>query len=81
MLTHLFTKIFHQPDRNARGRGSTCPARGRLLCLESLESREMLSITPLEFNAIRDHFSSWDLSDNMTDYNRIEITAFYFQPL
>jgi hypothetical protein len=43
--------------------------------MESLESRELLSVTAAEFDAIRSQHADLELSANMTDYNVIEITA------
>ena len=50
-------------------------ARSRRLLFESLENRELLSVSPTEFNDIRAQYADLNLSANMADYNVIEITA------
>ena len=47
--------------------------RSRVCRVEELESREMLSVSPLEFSAICEQYADLDLSANMADYNIIEI--------
>ncbi|MDR0869206.1 MAG: hypothetical protein LBN39_00285, partial [Planctomycetaceae bacterium] len=47
----------------------------RLLCIETLENRELLSVTAAEFAQIRADNADLNLSANMANYNVIEITA------
>ena len=58
------------------GRGMDKTAvRSRRLSLESLENRELLSVSSVEFDQIRAQYADLNLSANMGDYNIIEITA------
>lgn len=50
-------------------------ARSRKLRFEPLENREMLSVTATDFNAIRSQYPDLNLSEEMSDYNIIDITA------
>ena len=45
----------------------------RSLCIEELESRELLSVTLGDFDAIREQYADLNLSANMADYNIIEV--------
>ncbi|GEM_PF-2062244 len=56
-----------KPQKNA--------PRSRKLQIESLENREMLSISTAEFNEIRAMYPDLNLSTSMSSYNVIEITA------
>ncbi|MDR1269477.1 MAG: hypothetical protein LBK82_08130 [Planctomycetaceae bacterium] len=47
----------------------------RRLHMESLETRELLSVTAAEFGELRSQYADLNLSANMNDYNVIEITA------
>jgi len=49
--------------------------RSRRLLFESLEPRELLTVSTGEFNDIRSLYADLHLSANMADYNIIEITA------
>ena len=49
--------------------------RGRVCRIEELESREMLSVSLAEFDAIRGQYADLNLSANMANYNIIEIQA------
>ena len=53
----------------------TSPVKGRKLNIESLESREMLSISPADYDSIRAAYPDLNLSVDMADYNVIEITS------
>ncbi|MCL2305111.1 MAG: fibronectin type III domain-containing protein [Planctomycetaceae bacterium] len=71
-MSPLFQKFFGNNRENSNR--SNAP-RSRKLQLEPLESREMLSISAVEFAAIRSANPGLNLSANMGDYNVIEITA------
>jgi hypothetical protein len=49
--------------------------KSRKLSIETLENRELLSVSVGEFDAIRSQYADLELSANMSDYNVIEITA------
>ncbi len=61
-------------SKNAKSSSKRAP-KPRSLRLESLESRELLSVSVAEFNAIRSQYADLNLSSNMANYNVIEITA------
>ncbi|MBR4832811.1 MAG: hypothetical protein IKU86_00555 [Thermoguttaceae bacterium] len=43
--------------------------------MESLETRELLSVAPTEYAEIRELYSAFELSENMSDVNVIDLTA------
>ncbi|MDO4587935.1 MAG: CARDB domain-containing protein, partial [Planctomycetia bacterium] len=47
----------------------------RLLRLESLEERQLLSVTTVEYDQIRNDYPSFQLSENINDNNIIELTS------
>ena len=53
----------------------TLPAKSRWLLIEPLEERQMLSVSPTEYDAIRAQYPDHNLSANMWDDNIIETTA------
>ncbi|MCL2305379.1 MAG: hypothetical protein FWC43_08560, partial [Planctomycetaceae bacterium] len=67
----FFQKLFGQSPKQSKCKG---PQRRRL-GIEPLESREMLSISPGEFDLIRGQYPALILEEDMGKYNVIEITA------
>ncbi|MDR2168551.1 MAG: fibronectin type III domain-containing protein, partial [Planctomycetaceae bacterium] len=70
MLKKLFNFLFTNNNTKI-----TKPIKKRKLQFETLESRELLSVSFAEFDAIRSQYADLELSANMNDYNVIEITA------
>lgn len=77
MLSHFINNIFGNssglppktmPPQTKRRRSRVCR-------MEELESRELLSVTLGDFDAIRSQYADLDLSASMSDYNVIEILA------
>ena len=60
-------------QRNRQKKASA--PHSRRLQVEPLESREMLSISPADYDSIRATYPDLNLSANMGDYNVIEITS------
>ena len=50
-------------------------SRTRRLKFETLESRELLSVTPEDYSFIRESYPDLNLSENSNDYNIIEVSA------
>ena len=50
-------------------------SRTRRLKFETLESRELLSVTPEDYSLIRESYPDLNLSENSNDYNIIEVSA------
>ena len=74
-MKNLNEKVFGKRENTslisskARSRAS-----GRHLLFEPLEERQMLAITPADYDTIRAAYPDLNLSENMADYNVIEIT-------
>ncbi|MDR2763159.1 MAG: hypothetical protein LBB88_11185, partial [Planctomycetaceae bacterium] len=71
----MFKKLFNLLSKSVKSSSVTTPIRNRKLRFESLESRELLSVSVAEFDTIRNQYADLELSANMSDYNVIEITA------
>ncbi len=59
-------------------KGKENPSQGygrRHLVLESLENRELLSVSVAEFDQIRSIYSDFGLSESMAEYNVVEVEA------
>ncbi|MGL4943046.1 MAG: fibronectin type III domain-containing protein, partial [Thermoguttaceae bacterium] len=61
--------------KSRRGNAKKTHLKHRSLQLESLETRELLSVSLGEFEQIRNLYADLNLSANFADYNVIEITA------
>ena len=75
-MQNLFPQIFGKRDKTPQN--SSKPGtqhRARHLHYEPLEERQMLSVSPLEFNMLRAAYPDLNLRDNMVNYNVIEISA------
>ncbi|MCL2347585.1 MAG: right-handed parallel beta-helix repeat-containing protein [Planctomycetaceae bacterium] len=72
LLQKVFGKKKNTPLVSSKPRSHS---HARRLHLEPLEERQMLSVTPADFNAIKTAYPDLNLSANMSDYNVIEITA------
>ena len=68
----MFTRFFGSKKSNNAKSQTT---KSRKLRMESLESRELLSVTPLEYAGIRELYSSFELSENMSEVNVIDLNA------
>lgn len=69
----LFASFFGR--REDENRSPSSPLGLRKLHIEPLESREMLSVSPMDDEAIRAAYPDLNLAANMSQYNVIEITA------
>lgn len=72
--------MFSQFVNYLSGRASTnakkcSPPQRRPLRIETLEDRRLLSVSAAEFATIRAEYTDLNLSENMTDYNIIEVTG------
>lgn len=70
LLEKALNKLFFTPSRPQQGK-----TKKRGLRLESLENRELLSVSAAEFDAIRAQYEDLNLSSNYADYNFIDIQA------
>ena len=73
MLEKSLNNIFGNSENQSKKR--TAPPKGRKLQIESLESREMLSISPADYDSIRALYPDLNLAASMGSYNVIEITS------
>ncbi|MDO4588094.1 MAG: hypothetical protein Q4C95_12500, partial [Planctomycetia bacterium] len=69
---NVFLSSFSK-KRTARIANRDIPSR--LLRLESLEERQLLSVTTVEYDQIRNDYPSFQLSENINDNNIIELTS------
>ncbi|MBQ2790396.1 MAG: hypothetical protein IJE97_12245, partial [Thermoguttaceae bacterium] len=67
----MFSRFFKKEKSSARKRAS----EARRLGLESLENRELLSVTPTEYADIRELYSSFELAENLSEINAIDLSA------
>ncbi|MBR5626751.1 MAG: hypothetical protein IKW74_03920, partial [Thermoguttaceae bacterium] len=63
-------KFGHFFDRQVNSPSRECHKKIRV---ESLEERALLSVTPMEYAAIRDHYSDLELASGLEDMNIIEL--------
>ena len=70
-----FFQQFFGDNRQSNQQKKTSAPHSRRLHVESLESREMLSISPADYDSIRATYPDLNLSAEMDDYNVIEITS------
>jgi hypothetical protein len=71
MITTLFGTKKQISKTNSR---KPSPLQGRRLQIEPLEERQMLAITPADFNAIKAAYPDLNLT-NAEDYNVIQVAA------
>ncbi len=67
----MFDIIF----KREKSKDATQTPKSRRLRMECLENRELLSVTPIEYAEIRELYSSFELSENMSDVNVIDLSA------
>ena len=74
-ITQSFGDRIYSTNAPRTSTGAKKRKRSRTCRIEELESREMLSVTPLEFDAIRSQYSDLNWG-NFESYNIIEVSAY-----
>ena len=69
------SKFLRRPSAFARAPRSSCAPRSRILRFEALETRELLSVSNAEYQAIRAEYGEFQLPENIGAVNLIEINA------